>query len=70
MRGWVCDCCGRWQVSVEQIHGRYLYRLVRCYRAEFGGGRDVLGEVATVIDLEALLRARTPLTLADLHEVG
>jgi hypothetical protein len=54
---------------VEQIHGRYVYRLVRTYRAEVGGGKDVLGEVSTVGALEELLRARTPLTLADLREV-
>jgi hypothetical protein len=68
--GWVCACCGRWQVSVELIRGRYVYRLVRLYRADHGGGKDVLGEVATVAALSELLRARTPLTLADLREVG
>ncbi|MGW4465383.1 hypothetical protein [Micromonospora sp. NPDC004704] len=70
MRGWVCTCCGRWQVSVERIQGRYLYRLVRYYPAEVGGGRNVLGEVATVEALDRLLRARTPLTLADLREAA
>lgn len=70
MRGWVCGCCGRWQVSIERISGRYLYRLVRQYPSEVGGGRNVLGEVATVHALERLLRARTPLTLADLREVA
>jgi hypothetical protein len=69
MRGWVCGCCGRWQVSVELIRGRYLYRLVRVYRTEVGGGKDVLGEVFTIEALAELLRARTPLTLADLREL-
>ena len=65
----VCRCCGRWQVSVERIAGRHLYRLSRLYRTELGGGRDVLGEVATVPALVELLAARTPLTLADLREL-
>ena len=30
---WVCDCCGRWRVSVELIRGRYRYRLARRYPA-------------------------------------
>lgn len=55
-------------VSVELIRGRYRYRLVRRYPARFGGGKDVLGEVGTVAELGDLLRRRTPLTLADLHE--
>ncbi|MEV4760316.1 hypothetical protein AB0J86_35160 [Micromonospora sp. NPDC049559] len=69
MRGWVCDCCGRWRVTIELIQGRYRYRLVRLYRPEVGGGKDVLGEVGSVEALERLLRDRTPLTLADLREV-
>jgi hypothetical protein len=69
MRGMVCGCCGRWQVTVERISGRFLYRLSRLYRAEVGGGRDVLGEVTTVAALAELLAARTPLTLADLREL-
>ncbi|MGW1059757.1 hypothetical protein [Micromonospora rubida] len=68
MREWICGCCGRWRVSVELIHGRYRYRLVRRYPSRFGGGKDVLGEVGTVAELDDLLRRRTPLTLADLHE--
>ena len=68
MRGWVCGCCGRWQVSVELIAGRYRYRLVRRYPAAHGGGKDVIGEVGSVTALEALLHSRTPLTLADLRE--
>lgn len=55
---------------MERIRGRYVYRLVRLYRTEVGGGKDVLGEVATVSALDELLRARTPLTLADLREVA
>ncbi|MFX0593836.1 hypothetical protein [Melissospora conviva] len=70
MHGWVCDCCGRWQVTVELIAGRYRYRLVHRYRPEFGGGKEVVGEVASVADLERLLRRRSPITLADLHEVA
>ncbi|WP_229401283.1 hypothetical protein [Micromonospora okii] len=68
MTEWVCGCCGRWRVSVELIRGRYRYRLVRRYPARFGGGKDVLGEAATIAGLEELLRRRTPLTLADFHE--
>jgi hypothetical protein len=68
VRGLVCDCCGRWQVSVELIDGRYRYRLVRRYPRAFGGGKDVLGEVGSVAELAELLRRRTPLTLADLRE--
>ncbi|MDW5323741.1 MULTISPECIES: hypothetical protein [unclassified Plantactinospora] len=67
MRGWVCVCCGRWQVSVERIAGRYLYRLAYRYRPDVGGV-DVLGEVGTIAALERLLLARTPVTLADLRE--
>jgi hypothetical protein len=67
---WACECCGRWRVSVELISGRYRYRLVRLYRPEVGGGKDVLGEVHSIDALAELLRARTPLTLADLREVG
>ncbi|MEH1013025.1 hypothetical protein V6U90_07930 [Micromonospora sp. CPCC 206060] len=70
MRGWVCECCGRWEVTVELIRGRYRYRLAHRYRAEVGGGRNVLGEVNSVAALETLLRTRTPLTLADLREAG
>ncbi|MFI0794159.1 hypothetical protein ACH4OY_15955 [Micromonospora rubida] len=70
MRDWICGCCGRWRVSVELIHGRYRYRLVRRYPARFGGGKDVLGEVGTVAELDDLLHRRTPLTLADLHETN
>ncbi|WP_348651144.1 hypothetical protein [Micromonospora sp. WMMD882] len=68
MREWVCDCCGRWRVSVELIRGRHRYRLVRRYRPEFGGGKDVLGEVGSVAELSDLLTRLTPLTLADLRE--
>lgn len=68
MREWVCGCCGRWRVSVELIRGRYRYRLVRRYRREHGGGKDVLGEVDSVTALEELLCSRTPLSLADLRE--
>ncbi|MGN9803523.1 hypothetical protein [Micromonospora sp. L32] len=67
---WVCCCCGRWRVSVELIRGRQRYRLARRYPAEFGGGKDVLGEVGTVTELEELLRRRTPLDLADLREAA
>ncbi|WP_422770613.1 hypothetical protein ACN28C_28595 [Plantactinospora sp. WMMC1484] len=67
MRGWVCACCGRWQVSVERVGGRYLYRLAYRYRRDVGGV-DVVGEVDTIAALERLLLARTPVTLADLHE--
>jgi hypothetical protein len=70
MAEWVCDCCGRWRVSVELIRGRCRYRLTRRYPQRFGGGRDVLGEVATLPELEELLRRRTPLSLADLREVA
>ncbi|SCL47763.1 hypothetical protein GA0070608_0271 [Micromonospora peucetia] len=65
---WVCGCCGRWRVSVELIRGRHRYRLVRRYPRQFGGGKDVLGEVGSVAELEELLRRRTPLGLADLRE--
>ncbi|MEH0936476.1 hypothetical protein [Micromonospora psammae] len=65
-----CGCCGRWRVSVELIRGRHRYRLVRRYPAEFGGGKNVLGEVGTVAELEELLHRRTPLTLADLQEAA
>lgn len=68
MRGWVCSCCGRWQVSVERVGGRYLYRLAYRYRREFGGV-DVVGEVADLVGLERLLMTRTPVTLADLREL-
>ena len=67
---WVCDCCGRWRVSVELIRGRYRYRLTRRYPERFGGGRNVLGEVGSVPELEELLRRRTPLSLADLREAA
>lgn len=67
MRGWVCVCCGRWQVSVERIGGRDLYRLAYRYGREVGGV-DVVGEVGTIAALERLLLARTPVTLADLRE--
>ncbi|MGV9212030.1 hypothetical protein ACTFTM_09220 [Micromonospora sp. RB23] len=70
MAEWVCNCCGRWRVSVELIRGRYRYRLTCRYPQRFGGGRDVLGEVATVPELEELLRRRTPLSLADLREAA
>ena len=66
----MCCCCGRWRVSVELIRGRQRYRLVRRYPAEFGGGKDVLGEVGTVTELEELVRRRTPLDLADLREAA
>lgn len=68
MRGWVCACCGRWQVSVERVGGRYLYRLAYRYRREVGGV-DVVGEVADLVGLERLLVTRTPVTLADLREL-
>ena len=64
----VCRCCGRWQVSVERIAGRHLYRLSRLYRTELGGGRDVLGEVATGPAGVELRAARPRLTLADVRE--
>lgn len=67
MRRWICSCCGRWQVSIELINGRYLYRLAHRYAPEIGGA-DVVGEVSTVARLEALLLTRTRLTLADLRE--
>jgi hypothetical protein len=70
MAEWVCDCCGRWRVSVELIRGRYRYRLTRRYPQQFGGGRNVLGEVGSVAELEELLRRQTPLTLADLREAA
>lgn len=70
VREWVCDCCGRWRVSVELIRGRYRYRLVHRYRAEFGGGKDVLGEVGSVPELADLLTRLSPVTLADLREAG
>lgn len=70
MREWVCGCCGRWRVSVELIRGRYRYRLVHRYRAEFGGGSNVIGEVSSVAELEELLRRRTRISLADLHEAA
>ncbi|WP_406076929.1 hypothetical protein [Micromonospora sp. NBC_00858] len=70
MSEWVCDCCGRWRVSVELIRGRYRYRLVRRYPELFGGGKNVLGEVGSVPELAELLRRRTPLTLADLREAA
>ncbi|MFF5218925.1 hypothetical protein [Micromonospora sp. NPDC000442] len=67
---WVCGCCGRWRVSVELIHGRYLYRLVHTYPRRFGGGKNVLGEVGSVDELAELLRRRTPVDLADLREAA
>lgn len=70
MREWVCGCCGRWRVSVELIRGRYRYRLVHRYRAEFGGGNNVIGEVSSVAELEELLRRRTRIGLADLREAA
>jgi hypothetical protein len=70
VREFVCGCCGRWRVSVELIRGRHRYRLVHRYRPEFGGGKDVLGEVGSVSELAELLRRLTPLTLADLREAG
>ncbi len=70
MVGLVCGCCGRWQVSVELIRGRYVYRLVHRYPRSFGGGKDVLGEVGSVAELEELLRRRTPVCLADLREAA
>ncbi|MEV6816306.1 hypothetical protein [Micromonospora sp. NPDC051296] len=66
----VCGCCGRWRVSVELIRGRYVYRLVHRYPHRFGGGKDVLGEVGSVAELEELLRRRTPVRLADLREAA
>lgn len=69
MPSWVCRCCGRWRVTVERIGGRELYRLARRYRPEVGGV-DVLGEVPTVAALESLLLRRTPLSLADFHELS
>ncbi|WBB81742.1 hypothetical protein O7606_10475 [Micromonospora sp. WMMD882] len=53
---------------MELIRGRHRYRLVRRYRPEFGGGKDVLGEVGSVAELSDLLTRLTPLTLADLRE--
>ncbi|MGC4805579.1 hypothetical protein [Micromonospora sp. DT233] len=66
MRELVCECCGRWRVSVELIHGRYRYRLTHRYPARHGGGKNVLGEATTIPELTALLHRHTPLTLANL----
>ncbi|MEV4478515.1 hypothetical protein AB0K04_06475 [Micromonospora coxensis] len=66
----VCCCCGRFQVTVELVRGRHRYRLTHRYPARFGGGKNVLGEVGTVAELEELLRRRTPLGLADLREAA
>ncbi|WP_329008021.1 hypothetical protein OG271_20640 [Micromonospora rifamycinica] len=65
-----CGCCGRWRVTVELVRGRHRYRLVHRYPARFGGGKNVLGEAATVAELVALLHRHTPLDLADLRETG
>ncbi|RIV35544.1 hypothetical protein [Micromonospora radicis] len=70
MAEWVCGCCGRWRVSVELIRGRYLYRLVHRYPRRFGGGSNVLGEVGSVTELEALLRRLSPVSLADPREAA
>ncbi|MGC5030766.1 hypothetical protein [Micromonospora sp. DT229] len=70
MSEWVCGCCGRWRVSIELIRGRYVYRLTHRYPSRFGGGDNVLGEVATVAELAALLRQWSPVDLADLHEAA
>ncbi|MGS2614464.1 hypothetical protein ACVCAH_08045 [Micromonospora sp. LZ34] len=70
MSEWVCGCCGRWRVTVELIRGRYRYRLVHRYPEQFGGGKNVLGEVGSVAELAELLRRRTPLDLADLREAA
>ncbi|MGK5739143.1 hypothetical protein [Micromonospora sp. URMC 103] len=70
MPEWRCACCGRYRVSVELIGGRYRYRLVHRYPRQFGGGKNVLGEVGSVAELEDLLRRHTTLTLADLREAA
>lgn len=70
MPEWICGCCGRWRVSVELIRGRYRYRLVHRYRPEQGGGANVIGEVASVAELEELLRRYAPVGLADLREAA
>ncbi|MFU8850635.1 hypothetical protein ACNAW0_06585 [Micromonospora sp. SL1-18] len=70
MPEWSCGCCGRWRVSVELIRGRYRYRLVHRYRPELGGGANVIGEVASVAELEELLRRYAPVGLADLREAA
>ncbi|SCG51653.1 hypothetical protein GA0070560_10749 [Micromonospora halophytica] len=55
---------------MELVRGRHRYRLTHRYPARFGGGRNVLGEVGTVAELEELLRRRTRLGLADLREAA
>ncbi|MFI7078168.1 hypothetical protein ACIBO1_12855 [Micromonospora sp. NPDC049903] len=70
MPEWVCGCCGRWRVSVELIRQRYVYRLVHHYPPDFGGGKNVLGEVGSVPELAELLLRRTPVSLADLREAA
>ncbi|MEV6365287.1 hypothetical protein FXF53_19975 [Micromonospora sp. WP24] len=70
MPEWSCACCGRYRVSVELVRGRYRYRLVHRYPRQFGGGKNVLGEVGSVTELEELLHRRTSLTLADLREAA
>ncbi|MFF4893776.1 hypothetical protein [Micromonospora chersina] len=70
MPEWSCGCCGRWRVSVELIRGRYRYRLVHRYPAEHGGGANVVGEVASVAELELLLRRYAPVGLADLRQAA
>ena len=67
---WSCACCGRYRVSVELVRGRYRYRLSHRYPRQFGGGKNVLGEVGSIPELEDLLRRCTPLTLADLREAA
>ncbi|TDB78692.1 MULTISPECIES: hypothetical protein [unclassified Micromonospora] len=67
---WRCGCCGRFEVTVELVRGRYRYRLVHRYPARFGGGKNVLGEVGSVAELTDLLRRYTAIDLADLREAG
>ncbi len=55
---------------MELIRGRYRYRLVHRYRPEHGGGANVIGEVASVTELEELLRRYAPVGLADLREAA
>lgn len=66
----MCRCCGRWRVTVELIRGRHLYRLAHRYRAEVGGGANVVGEVSTIEALERLLHTYARLTLADFAEAA
>jgi hypothetical protein len=55
---------------VELIRGRYRYRLAHRYRPEHGGGANVIGEAASVAELEQLLHRYAPVGLADLREAA